>query len=145
VDVTRVETAIGVVESDPRAMEAVQAIVEMYGEGLARIVEQVDARALLDDELVEHLLLVHDLHPIPVEERVRAALAAACDDAELMSIRDGVAHVRLPAGGGGCAPLRLSRAIEEAVVNAAPEVEEVVIGDGVPLPVIQVVGGEQVA
>jgi hypothetical protein len=145
VDVARVEAAIGEIESQPQAMEAVQAVVEMYGEGLARIMERVDAAALLDDELVEHLLLLHDLHPVPVEERVRAALAAACDDAELMSIRDGVAHVRLPAGGGGCAPLRLSRAIEEAIVTAAPDVEEVVIGDGVPLPVIQVVGGEQLA
>jgi hypothetical protein len=143
-DVSRVEAAIGEVESDPRAMEAVQAVVEMYGEGLARIVERVGAGALVDDELVAHLLLLHDLHPVPLEERVRGALAEACEDAELMEIRDGVVRVRLPAA-DGCAPARLSRAIEEAIGDAAPDVEEVVIGDGVPLPVIQVVGGGHAA
>jgi hypothetical protein len=138
----RVEAAIGEVEADPKAMDAVQALVEMYGEGLARIMARVDGSALLDDDLIAHLLLVHDLHPVPLEERVRRALAAACDDAVLMSIQDGVVHVRLPAA-GGCAPARLARDVEEAIQEAAPDVEEVVLGDGVPLPVVQVVAGGQ--
>ena len=75
----RAEAAIGEVEDDPRAMEAVQAVVAMYGAGLARIVDRVGAPALIDDELVSHLLIVHDLHPVPVEERVRRVLTGGVE------------------------------------------------------------------
>ena len=55
-----------------------QALLDLYGEGLARIVDvavaTTAAAALADDELVAHLLLLHGLHPVPVEERVRGAL-----------------------------------------------------------------------
>ena len=63
------------------AMGVVQALLELYGAGLERIVEEIAARdegelaeALSDDELVAHLLLLHGLHPTPIEERVRSAL-----------------------------------------------------------------------
>ena len=58
-------------------MGTVQALLELYGAGLERIVRQVgksSASALATDQLVEHLLLVHGLHPVSVEDRVRAAL-----------------------------------------------------------------------
>ena len=44
--------------------------------GSSRVAERDDgdARALADDELVAHLLLLHGLHPVPLEERVRGAL-----------------------------------------------------------------------
>ena len=57
--------------ADPAAREAatatVQALLALYGEGLGRIVERVgpaQARALAEDELVAHLLLLHGLHPV---------------------------------------------------------------------------------
>ena len=58
----------------------VQAVVELYGAGLERIVSQLAERedapeladALAGDELISHLLLLHDLHPVPLEARVRA-------------------------------------------------------------------------
>src|SRR5689334_16374172 len=63
------------------ALDAVQGLVELYGEALGRIVAQVreacgpDAvTRLARDELVGHLLLVHDLHPVAMEARVREAL-----------------------------------------------------------------------
>ena len=63
-----------------QALGAVQAIVELYGECLARIMRQVTesadgapAAAIAGDELVSHLLLVHDLQhhflsPFPAGE-----------------------------------------------------------------------------
>ncbi|MDX6687130.1 MAG: hypothetical protein QOF86_3258, partial [Baekduia sp.] len=57
------------------AVGVAQGLLELYGEGLERIVGAVAerddgtlARALADDELVSHLLLLHDLHPVPVAE-----------------------------------------------------------------------------
>jgi hypothetical protein len=75
VDVARVEAAIGEVESDPKALEAVKAVLELHGEALARIVERVDASALAGDELVEEVLALHDLGP-------RAAVGKAANGGE---------------------------------------------------------------
>jgi hypothetical protein len=63
VDVARVEALLGEIESDPKALEAVQAVLELHGEALARIVERVDASALTGDELVEQVLALHGLEP----------------------------------------------------------------------------------
>jgi hypothetical protein len=134
VDLARVEAAIGEVESDPKAMTAVQAIVEMYGEGLARIIERVDCSALLDDELVTHLLLVHDLHPIPIGERVQAVLPAGV---ELVSIENGV--VRLRAEG------KCGRSVDDAIRAVAPDVEEIVLDNAELVLQIQVAGQERLA
>jgi hypothetical protein len=136
VEVERVEAALAEIESQPQAMEAVQAIVAMYGEGFARIVRRVDAEALLGDELVEHLLLLHDLHPLTAEERVLAALQSVAADGEVLSVSDGVARVRVSRPPDGEAP-----DVEAAVRDAAPEVEDVVVEEAVLLPVVQVVSG----
>ena len=62
------------------AEELVSCLVELYGAGLAEIVRIIgeDAEvssklmtALVADPLVESLLLLHDLHPLPVQDRVR--------------------------------------------------------------------------
>lgn len=140
-DVARVEAAIAAVETDAKAMEAVQAIVEMYGDGLARIAERVDTTALLDDELVTHLLYLHDLHPVPLEERVRGALAEVRPyleshggDVELVSIEEGAVRLRLRGSCSGCpsSTMTLKLAIEDAIHKAAPDVEEIVAEGAVP-------------
>ena len=61
-----------------RALELVGALLDLYGEGLRRIVTVVAERdgvgalaaAFAGDELVSHLLLLHGLHPVPLERRV---------------------------------------------------------------------------
>src|SRR3954447_8463221 len=60
-DVARVEALLGEIESDPKALEAVQAVMELYGEALGRIVERVDASALAGDDLIEQVLALHGL------------------------------------------------------------------------------------
>jgi Fe-S cluster biogenesis protein NfuA/nitrite reductase/ring-hydroxylating ferredoxin subunit len=148
--VARVEAAIGEIESQPQAMEAVQALVEMYGEGLARIMERVDASAFLDDELVAHLLLLHDLHPIPLEQRVLAALEEVRPymeshkgGVELLSVDEGVVRLRLEGSCSGCpsSTMTLKLAIEDAIHKAAPDVDEIVAEGAVeppPAPLLQI-------
>jgi hypothetical protein len=68
VDVQRVETLLGEIEegqAGPEALEAVQAVLELHGEALARIVERVDASALTGDELIEQVLALHGLGDKP--------------------------------------------------------------------------------
>jgi Fe-S cluster biogenesis protein NfuA/nitrite reductase/ring-hydroxylating ferredoxin subunit len=131
----RVEALLEDVESDPAARAALEAVVELYGEGLAHVMALVpDPQVLAQDDLVAHLLLLHDLHPVPVEERVRAALEdvepymhSHGGGVELVGVVDGVAQVRMQGSCDGCAAseLTLKLAIEDAIQKAAPDVERV--------------------
>jgi Fe-S cluster biogenesis protein NfuA len=129
--VSRVEAVLESIDDDARALEAVQAVVDLYGEALRRIVERVAAGEPLDeDELVSHLLLVHDLHPVDVETRARQALeevrpylGSHGGDVELLGVEDGVARVRLGGTCDGCpsSAVTLQNAIEVAILTAAPD------------------------
>ncbi len=145
--IARVEGLLEALESlpDPAARETtteiVQALLDLYGEGLGRIVEVVAARddgtmakQLGKDELVSHLLLLHGLHPVPVEERVRGALESVVPyleshggNVELLGVEDGVVNLRLEGSCSGCpsSAMTLKLAIEDAIFKAAPDVEEV--------------------
>jgi Fe-S cluster biogenesis protein NfuA/nitrite reductase/ring-hydroxylating ferredoxin subunit len=119
------------------ALETVQAVLELYGAGLERIAGRLGApqlTALAADPLVEHLLLLHGLHPMSVEERVREALdgvrpylGSHGGDVELVAVADGVARVRMQGSCEGCpaSASTLKLAIEDAVLKAAPDVERV--------------------
>jgi Fe-S cluster biogenesis protein NfuA/nitrite reductase/ring-hydroxylating ferredoxin subunit len=125
-----------------RSTELVQALLELYGEGLERIVAVVSeheragelAEALGRDELVSHLLLLHDLHPVPVDERVREALEGVRPyleshggNVELVGVEEGVVRLRLSGSCNGCpsSTMTLKLAIEDAIQRMAPEVESV--------------------
>src|SRR5579863_7410632 len=100
------------------AEELVSCLVELYGAGLASIVRIIGADAsgqtlmgrLAGDPLVESLLLLHDLHPLPVGERVQRAIEAVMPQlgghaghAEFAGLdEEGVIHVRLERSGSGC-------------------------------------------
>jgi Fe-S cluster biogenesis protein NfuA/nitrite reductase/ring-hydroxylating ferredoxin subunit len=150
-----IEGAIGAVPVDT-AIELAQALLDLYGEGLARIVGHVAehddgalARAFAADELVSHLLLLHGLHPVPLDTRVRGALAEVRPyleshggDVELLAIEDGVVRLAMRGSCDGCASstMTLTLAIEEAIQRAAPDVEEIVAEGAVeaapPAPVL---------
>ena len=136
---------------DQPATDAVAALVGLYGEALRRIVERLRsvpdvAEALAQDELVSHLLMLHDLHPASLEERVASALEQVQPylrshggGVELIGVVDGVAHVRLAGTCSGCAAstATLKLAIEDAVLRAAPELHAVEAEDvesGVTMP-----------
>ena len=133
--VGRADALLERLEDDSDALEAVRAIVELYGEGLRRIVDRVAAGDALErDELVSHLLLVHDLHPVDVETRVRNALdevrpylGTHGGDVELLGVEQGVARLRLAGTCNGCpsSSATLQHAIEDAILRAAPDLDRI--------------------
>ncbi len=123
------------------AEELVSAIVQMYGGGLERIVELLFeageegervAAALGDDPLVATLLLIHDLHPVPLDVRVNQALEhvrpymeSHGGNVELLSLEDGVARIRLEGSCSDCSAsaVTLELAIKQALEQSAPDLD----------------------
>jgi Fe-S cluster biogenesis protein NfuA len=146
----RVENLLEQIEEDPRAAAAVEAVVALYGEALARLLAGADPA---EDELVSHLLLVHDLHPVDLETRVRQALEGVRPylgshggDVELLGVEDGVARLRLAGTCNGCpsSTVTLRNAIEEALFKAAPDLERIdAEGVAEPQPVLVQIGSLQ--
>ncbi|GDY28429.1 NifU family protein [Gandjariella thermophila] len=115
-------------------LAAVRELVALYGEALDRIVRHLTRanpelpHELAADELVGHLLLVHDLHPVDVASRVRQALdrlPAPHTTAELLAVEDDLVRVRVTAAGCGSSADGLREAVDVAVRAAAPEIETV--------------------
>lgn len=132
--VARVEGLLATIESNETALTALGAVVELYGEGLRRLVSGGLPEGSLDDELVVHLLVLHDLHPDSVETRVERALEEVQPylhshggGVELLDVTAGVVHLRLQGTCNGCpsSTATMKLAIEEAVGRAAPEIERV--------------------
>jgi Fe-S cluster biogenesis protein NfuA/nitrite reductase/ring-hydroxylating ferredoxin subunit len=144
--VARMETLLEEIETladanaRSKAAEVVQVLLELYGEGLARMMEVVAQgeegerifEALAHDELVSHLLLLHGLHPLDVQtrvvralEEVRPYLQSHGGNVEFLGVEEGVARLRLQGSCSGCpsSTMTLKLAIEEAVLKAAPDLE----------------------
>jgi Fe-S cluster biogenesis protein NfuA/nitrite reductase/ring-hydroxylating ferredoxin subunit len=114
--------------------ELISAVVQMYGAGLERIVELIQDEETRDrlaaDELVAGLLMIHDLYPVPLEERVMQALDSVRPymeshggNIELLGFEDGVVRLRLE---GSCKSCRASSstlelAVRQALQEAAPD------------------------
>jgi Fe-S cluster biogenesis protein NfuA/nitrite reductase/ring-hydroxylating ferredoxin subunit len=123
------------------AQELVGGVVEMYGAGLERIVAGLfaagaegerQAVALAADPLVATLLLIHDLHPVALEDRVQAALDSVRPymeshggNVELLSLHDGVARISLRGSCSDCSAssVTLELAIKQALEEAAPDLD----------------------
>jgi Fe-S cluster biogenesis protein NfuA/nitrite reductase/ring-hydroxylating ferredoxin subunit len=132
-----------------QANDTVAALLDLYGAALERIVEEVAAvdsegrvaAALGEDELVSHVLLLHDLHPQQLEARVQEALdgvrpylASHGGDVELQGVEDGVVRLALQGSCSGCpsSTVTLKLAIEDAIQKAAPDVVEIVAAGVAP-------------
>ena len=91
--------------------------MDLYGEGLVRIFDAIAEDGsealrsrLVEDGVVASLMLIHDLYPVPLEERVQEALDSVRPymeshggNVELLGIEDGVARLRLEGSCHGCA------------------------------------------
>ncbi len=123
-----------------RWQQIVQAVLEVHGAGLERLLEHVaeagePGRAILDacarDDVVGGLLLLHNVHPLGVEARVERALEAVRPylrshggNVELLEVRDGVVRLRLAGSCHSCpsAAVTMQQTVEEAIFGRAPEV-----------------------
>ncbi|HJS73070.1 MAG TPA: NifU family protein [Vicinamibacteria bacterium] len=147
--IQKIEGLVHTLESvaDPKvrasAKELVQSLLDLHGAGLDRILTTVSGagepgRILVDelarDDLVSSLLLLHGLHPVGLEERVKQALEeigphlrSHGGSVEMVGLSGSVVRLRLSGGGHGCgsSPAALQVAVEDAVYAAAPDVEGV--------------------
>ena len=158
----RVEGLIGELRAqpDPRvaevAEELVRTLVDLYGEGLAHVMNVAVASAddgnggnrfvekLVADPLVASLLLVHDLHPVDVDTRIQRALddvrpylGSHAGGVEYLGVDDeGVVHLKLEGSCHGCpsSTVTVRLAIEKAIEEAAPETVRVEVAGVVAEP-----------
>ena len=171
--IQRVEELTAQVERmpDPASRRAAEdlmaAVIDMYGLGLARIVEILDAdessgeikQRLVDDGVVASLMLIHDLYPVPIDERVaegldnvRPYMESHGGNVELISLEDGVLRLRLEGSCDGCpaSSSTLELAIKTALEEAAPDLVSIEVEGldqdllnpvtGTELPVVQAGG-----
>jgi Fe-S cluster biogenesis protein NfuA len=139
------------------AEELVRLLVGMYGEGLRRVVALLDTHdpalvhRLTEDDLLESLLLLHDLHPLDVDtrvqralDRVRPYLGSHAGGVTYLGVDGaGVAQLRLEGNCHGCpsSTLTVTMAIEGAILDAAPElagVEVAGMSEPEPAPLLQI-------
>jgi Fe-S cluster biogenesis protein NfuA len=138
----RVEILLAQSESRAKAEELLRTIVAIYGEGLRRMLRTIGqaedgallAERLCADPFVASLLLIHDLHPVPLEtrleralENVRPYLRSHGGDVEITHVDGNVVDVQMSGSCDGCSAssLTLKQSIERAIFEAAPEITEV--------------------
>ena len=133
--------------TDPRlrdaALDLMQTVMEFHSAGIDRMMEiasesgETGWRIIDDfgrDELVANMLLLHGLHPVDLESRVKEALQKVLPylhshggNVELLEVDGGVVRLRLIGSCNGCpsSSLTLKNAIKKAIAEAAPDVTSV--------------------
>ncbi|HEX2166682.1 MAG TPA: NifU family protein [Longimicrobiales bacterium] len=137
-----------------QAQELVRLLMSLYGAGLSRVLDIVRTEgggpeAVLDrlaaEPLLASLLVLHDLHPHPVQLRVERALAElrphlpAATNVTLVAVEQDAVRVAVgrAASGQPRAGEAVRAAIERAIQEAAPEITAIHI-EGAGEPLIQI-------
>jgi Fe-S cluster biogenesis protein NfuA len=155
--IQEIETLIHEVErfADPAAQAhtraLVQALLDIHGAGLARLLDHVElggthGRSIIDalarDSLVSSLLVLHGLHPLDLETRVRQALdhvrpylRSHGGDVELVDVVEGAVRIRMQGHCHDCpsSAKTLEQAIAAAIDEAAPDATAILVEDA-PAP-----------
>jgi hypothetical protein len=144
----RIETLIAALGElpDPAAREParelLETVLDLHGLALARMMALAAAaeggtalvERLVADDQVRAVLLLHGLHPQAAEERVRRAVDRLQADFGHRGVRlalvragpDGV-RLRVERGGHASGDEAIRREIEDAIVEAAPDIADLVI------------------
>jgi Fe-S cluster biogenesis protein NfuA len=119
--------------------ECLQSLLAFYGEGLSQMLGQIQASGaegkkildrMLKDPVVSGLLLIHGLHPVPLEtrlhgalEKVRPYMQSHGGNIELLSLENEVAQIRLQGTCKTCpsSAVTLELAVRRAVEEACPD------------------------
>jgi Fe-S cluster biogenesis protein NfuA len=136
-----------------QAEELVRTIVGLYGAALERVLtvvhDALDGQSdlvferLCDDKLVETLLCLHGLHPVPLDERVQQALDSVRPylkshegGVEVVEVDGGVVTLRLEGNCKGCpsSTATVKLAVERAILERVPEIREVRAETAAPAP-----------
>ncbi len=152
--VTQIRSATDA-ETRNAALDLVQSLMAFHAAGVDRmmeiVVESGDAGwDIIDgfaaDDLVSNLLLLHGLHPVELETRVRDGLdkvrpylQSHGGNVELLGVEDGVVRLRLIGSCHGCpsSSLTLKTAIEKSIHESAPDVSSIECDEEPQLAVIQ--------
>jgi Fe-S cluster biogenesis protein NfuA len=153
--IQRVEGLVRKVESlsDPdaraSAIELMQSVMDLHGEGLGRMMEIVRRSAGAEseiihgfarDELISGLLLLYGLHPLNFETRVLEAveklqpyMRSHGASLEMVAVTGGDVRLRLEVSGHGCGSSAqgLKAAIEDALYEAAPDMTSLEVEGGI--------------
>jgi Fe-S cluster biogenesis protein NfuA len=131
------------------ALELLQSLMDLHGAVISRIVEvlagsgeagRTSLAKLGSDPLVCGLLVLYGVHPVALEDRVgqalekvRPQLRKQGGQVELLSIAEGVVTVKIHASGQGCgsSPDTLKNLVQQAILESAPEVVQIV-SQGLP-------------
>jgi len=146
-------------EARTSALELVQAIMDLHGSTVSRLLELLEdagetGRNLLarlaSDPMVCGLLVLHGIHPVPLEQRIERAVQKLAPQlrksgtrVEVLGIMDGVVRLDLEKEAHELrySPEKIQATIEQAILEAAPEVVEIVIvglsSSFVPIETIQ--------
>ena len=126
------------------ALELLQSLMDLHGAVLTRVVELLtdsgeagrsSLAKLGSDPLVCGLLVLYGVHPVSLPDRVAQALEKVRPQlrkqggsVELTGIAEGVVTVKLQSSGQGCgsSPDVLKLAIQQAILEAGPEVVQIV-------------------
>jgi Fe-S cluster biogenesis protein NfuA len=140
-DLVRRLEQIADIESREIAEQLMQAVLDLHGAGLEKIMKLVFEsgtggeaiiRRFAGDGLVSSLLVLHGLHPDDLETRVRQVLTKMPGHTELVSVMDGVVRVRLSAGGCGSGE-NDEESIKAMLRNAIPDLTDVIVQPSAPL------------
>jgi len=122
------------------ALELVQILLDFHAAGLDRMMEITSEAGdagwdVIDrfgsDQVVANLLLLHGLHPLDLDTRVRDALDRVRPylhshggNVELIAITDGVVRLKLIGSCNGCpsSSVTLKTAIQSAIYESAPDI-----------------------
>jgi hypothetical protein len=128
-----------------RARQIVHATLDLHGRALTRMLEIVAAPdatgsslgdAFARDPLVAGMLLLHGLHPVDLETRVRSTVEALGPrlrgqgaEITLVAVTEGAVELRIErsASAGGAPIAALRTRAEEAILAAAPDAASVKI------------------
>ena len=120
-----------------QVQDLLQAVMDLHGEAFERMLERLRGAgevgealldSLADDPVVASLLVLHGLHPVEFETRVRRAIEKAQSAlrlhgaiAELAGVRGGEVKVRIRGVNDAATARAVKSLVEEELYAAAPD------------------------
>jgi Fe-S cluster biogenesis protein NfuA len=165
-----VQRVTGFPDDDARttALELLQSMMHLHGAAMARVVELLSESGeagrsslakLGNDPLICGLLVLYGIHPVALQERVSRAIEKVGPQlqkhggsVDLVEVADDAVRVKIQSSGHGCGSSAdtLKSTVEQAILEVAPEVTEILVEGSepaasgfVPLNMIQPVTKEE--